>query len=84
MPGTTNRLADDQSFRQGTAVVRAVGTDRKHLLAAAHQKDGLAIDLTEERRILRQAVEVDANLEIRSGEWRCVWIRGHGALPRSR
>src|SRR5262245_12020831 len=48
MPRAANSVADDQSFRQRAAVVRAVGADGKQLTTSADQHHVLVAHMAEQ------------------------------------
>jgi hypothetical protein len=66
MPRAANGFADHQSFREGTAVVRAGRSDGKYVLSLPDEHDWLAINVTQQRRILNQTFQADAGFEVRS------------------
>lgn len=56
MPRAADRVADDESFTQRTAVMGAGGANRKGLRATAGQKYRFVADLTDEHRIIGKVI----------------------------
>ena len=48
VPGTANRLVDDQALRQRAVVVAAKCIDRDHVRSELHQQHGIVPDMTQQ------------------------------------
>ena len=87
MPGTTNRIADQQPVRERGAVVRAEGTDREQFLPAPRENHRLAAHVPGEHPAVADVRDWDARGEVRPRE--CRGSFGHSisiepeARPRS-
>src|ERR1700681_331649 len=71
VPRAADAFADHQSFREGTTVVRAGRADSKYILPLPDKNDRLAINVTQQGRILHQTFKVNAGFEIRSLRFLC-------------
>ena len=70
MPGATDRVADDQPVRERSCVVGARRADREGLVAPAHEDDGFAPRVPEQRLPFGERVPVHAALlEVRTAQW---------------
>jgi hypothetical protein len=47
MPGTANRVVDEQSFSERSTVMRARGADGEHVFATSREQDSVAIRVAE-------------------------------------
>src|SRR5690606_40863545 len=70
VPGTADRVLDDQTLRERAAPVRARGADRAHRPAVPHQQHRLAVRVPEERLPLGKRVQRGALAEVRTVELR--------------
>jgi hypothetical protein len=50
MPGTANRVVDEQTFSERSTVMRARGADGKDVIATSREQDGVAIRVAEQHR----------------------------------
>src|SRR5262249_57057283 len=66
MPGTSHRLADDQSFGQRTAVMAAGRANREEFIAAAREQHRLVADIPADRPAVGYIRERDATREVRT------------------
>jgi hypothetical protein len=67
MPGTSHRIPDDDSFTEGSAIVRALSANRENLGTKARQKDRLIANVAEEHSFLGNRLDCNSVGEIRSG-----------------
>src|SRR5579871_3220917 len=68
MPRAPHRVAVEQSFGEGPAVVRACRADRAVFVAESHEQNGLAIGVSEKCSAGLDARRVDSLYEIRTRE----------------
>src|SRR5262245_4267963 len=66
MPGTADRVARNETFGEGTAVVCALRADREHVLPRPHEHDALSERVTEQQAADFQVLARDSLFEIRS------------------
>ncbi len=59
MPWTAHGVADEQTFRQRTVVVRAGGADREKLAPAARKEHSVVADVPCEHRAVGECVAND-------------------------
>src|SRR6516225_3836362 len=69
MPGTTHRVADQQAFREGAAVVRADCIDRKYLVARSGQDYLILSNVAKEHGAISEQLDLDALSEIGAGRF---------------
>src|SRR5579862_3564008 len=63
---TAHRIADNETFRQRPAVMRAGRADRENLFAAADKDHGFVADMTEPHGAFGEVVERNAFSKIRA------------------
>src|ERR1700722_9872756 len=78
MPGAVHSICDHQAFHERTAVMRAVGSDRKYFALAAHQQDLVITDSSYKLAAVCKLSRGDALREI--GPNCCVWFLRHGLI----
>ena len=83
VPRAADGFADHQPFREGTTVVRAGRADSKYILPLPDKNDRLAINVTQQGRILHQTFKVNAGFEIRSLRFLRLGICQSETPPRS-
>ena len=64
MPGASDRVADEDPFRERSSVVRARRSDREDLLSAARKERGLAPDVAEEHASVRDLRDRHARAQV--------------------
>ena len=72
MPGAPDRVADEQSFAERPAVVRAGRPQREQLVAAPYEQYRLAPGMPQQRPVRRQHVLGDTGGQIWTRELRFV------------
>jgi hypothetical protein len=68
MPGTAHGIADHQPIDERTAVMRTLGSDRKHFSTAAHQQNLVITHSSEELAGVGKVSRSDAFREIGAGQ----------------
>ena len=79
MPGAAHRVADDEPVGQRAVIVGAVGADREHLGAAAHEQHRLLADMAEQLAAVGQFARRNPQRQI--GADRLSLIFSHCVLP---
>ena len=79
MPGTAHRVVDNEPVRERAAIVGAMGADREHVGAAAHQQHRLVADVADELAAIGEFGERNSLRQIGAGRLRLIF--GHSVLP---
>src|SRR5215469_11492704 len=79
MPGTAHRVADQQAFREGTAVVRAGCVDRKYLIARSGQDHLILSNVAKQHGAVSEQLDLYTLGEIGAGRFRLVCIHGNSS-----
>ena len=83
VPGATHRVANQETLGERALIMGALGTDREHLAAAAHQQNLLVAGMTDEHPAIGELIESDALGKVWTGE--LLFFLHHRGLPsRSR
>ena len=68
VPGATHRVANQEALGERPLIMGALGTDREHLAAAAHQQNLLVAGMTDEHPAIGELIESDALGKVWTGE----------------
>src|SRR5690606_21837035 len=79
VPGTPDRLANDETLGERPPVVRAASTDGRERAAAPREQDWLAAGVTEQSTALRNRAGIDAHRQVRPRQRGA--ISSHFTLP---
>ena len=66
MPRTSNRVSDDETFRERATVVRTIRSDREKFFSVPHEQNGFAVCLPQKTGAIIQLLAGNSSSEIGS------------------